>query len=68
MMKILIGHDGSQSAGAALVDLQRGGLPVEAEALIVSAAEPMSWLRANSSTDKRTIVTKKWGKHPVRFK
>ena len=41
MMKILIGHDGSQSAGAALIDLQRAGLPHEAEALIVSVADIM---------------------------
>src|ERR1041384_2882589 len=39
MMKILIGHDGSQSADAALFDLQRAGLPDEAEALIVSVAD-----------------------------
>jgi len=41
MMKILIGHDGSPSADAALVDLQRAGLPVEAEALVVSVADVM---------------------------
>ena len=41
MMKILIGHDGSQSADAALVDLRRGGLPDDAEALIVSVADVM---------------------------
>ena len=41
MMKILIGHDGSQSADAALVDLRRAGLPDEAEALIVSVADVM---------------------------
>jgi len=41
MMKILIGHDGSQSAEAALVDLQRAGLPQEAEALVVSVADTM---------------------------
>src|ERR1051325_393940 len=41
MMKILIGHDGSQSADAALVGLQRAGLPIEAEALIVSVADVM---------------------------
>jgi len=40
-MKILIGHDGSQSADAALVDLQRAGLPREAEVLIVSVADIM---------------------------
>lgn len=41
MMKILIGHDGSESASAALFDLQRAGLPDEAEALIVSVADVM---------------------------
>ena len=41
MMKILIGHDGSTGADAALVDLQRAGLPDEAEALIVSVADVM---------------------------
>jgi nucleotide-binding universal stress UspA family protein len=41
MMKILIGHDGSQSADAALFDLQRAGLPDEAEALVVSVADVM---------------------------
>jgi len=40
-MKLLIGYDGSQSADAALVDLQRAGLPDEAEALIVSVADVM---------------------------
>ena len=40
-MRILIGHDGSQSADAALVDLQRAGLPAEAEVLIVSVADVM---------------------------
>ncbi len=40
-MKILIGHDGSQSADAALFDLQRAGLPHDAEALIVSVADIM---------------------------
>ena len=41
MMKILIGYDGSESAAAALADLQRAGLPEEAEALIVSVADIM---------------------------
>ena len=39
MMKVLIGHDGSQSADAAMFDLQRAGLPDDAEALIVSVAD-----------------------------
>src|ERR1044072_4615832 len=41
MMKILIGHDGSQSADAALVDLQRAGLPDEVESLMVSVGDVM---------------------------
>ena len=41
MMKILVGYDGSDSADAALNDLQRAGLPDEAEALIVSVADVM---------------------------
>ena len=39
--KILIAYDGSESADAALYDLQRAGLPDEASALVVSVAE--SW-------------------------
>src|ERR1044072_297371 len=39
MMKVLIGYDGSQSADAALVDLQQGGLREEADARIVSVAD-----------------------------
>lgn len=38
-MKILIGYDGSNSADAALDDLQKAGLPDDAEALIVTVAE-----------------------------
>ena len=40
-MKILIGYDGSENADAALHDLQRAGLPDDAEALIVSVADVM---------------------------
>ena len=40
-MKILIGYDGSESADAALDDLQRAGLPDYAQALIVSVADVM---------------------------
>lgn len=35
-MKVLIGYDGSESADAALDDLQRAGLPSETEILIVA--------------------------------
>ena len=38
-MKILIAYDGSACADAALDDLQRAGLPQEAEAQIISVAE-----------------------------
>ena len=38
-MRVLIGYDGSESADAALADLQRAGLPRQGEALIVSVGE-----------------------------
>ena len=38
-MKILIGYDGSGCADAALDDLQRAGLPREAEAVVISVAD-----------------------------
>lgn len=38
-MKILIAYDGSDCAEAALDDLKRAGLPLEAEAQIISVAE-----------------------------
>lgn len=41
MMKILIGYDGLPGADAALDDLKRAGLPREAQALIVSVADPL---------------------------
>ena len=38
-MKILIGYDGSDCADAALEDLQRAGLPSEAEVVVLTAAD-----------------------------
>ena len=38
-MKILIGYDGSECADAALEDLQRAGLPAEAEVVVLTAAD-----------------------------
>jgi len=38
-MKILFGHDGSESADAALEDLRRAGLGTEAEVLVMSVAD-----------------------------
>lgn len=39
MMKILVAYDGSECADAALEDLKRAGLDVEAEALVMSVAD-----------------------------
>jgi nucleotide-binding universal stress UspA family protein len=39
VMKILIGHDGSDYADAALDDLKRAGLPERVEALVVTVGE-----------------------------
>jgi nucleotide-binding universal stress UspA family protein len=38
-MRILIGYDGSEHAGAALDDLKRAGLPRDSEVLVVSVAD-----------------------------
>jgi nucleotide-binding universal stress UspA family protein len=38
-MKLLVGYDGSSCADCALDDLQRAGLPREAEAVVLSVAE-----------------------------
>lgn len=46
MKKILIGHDGSPAADAALTDLRRAGLPARAEALVLSACPPFLPLEA----------------------
>ena len=40
-MRILIGHDGSEGADAAIDDLRKAGLPRDVEALIVSISEVM---------------------------
>src|ERR1700754_1585756 len=39
-MRVLIGHDGSSYADAAIEDLQRAGLPQRVEALVVTVGEP----------------------------
>jgi nucleotide-binding universal stress UspA family protein len=46
-MKILIGYDGSQSAGMALTDLTRAGLPRQVEAMVISVSE--EWIPAPAS-------------------
>jgi nucleotide-binding universal stress UspA family protein len=50
-MKILIGYDGTNGADAALDDLRRAGLPREAEALVLSAAEPRFLLSGPGSLE-----------------
>jgi nucleotide-binding universal stress UspA family protein len=40
-MRILIGHDGSPAAEAALSDLRHAGLPKRAEALVLAACPPI---------------------------
>lgn len=42
-MKILIAYDGSECADAALADLQRAGLPSQAEATVISIADVWLW-------------------------
>lgn len=39
-MRVLIGHDGSSYADAAIEDLKRAGLPQTVEALVVTVGEP----------------------------
>lgn len=46
MMKILIGHDGSAEAEAAIDDLRRAGLPARAEVSVLSACPPFLPLEA----------------------
>ena len=43
-MKVLIAYDGSSCAKAAIDDLQRAGLPADAQAMVVSVEE--EWLPA----------------------
>jgi nucleotide-binding universal stress UspA family protein len=38
-MRILIGYDGSDCAGAAVADLRRAGLPAQAEAVVLTAVD-----------------------------
>jgi nucleotide-binding universal stress UspA family protein len=53
-MKILIAYDGSSCADAALLDLQRAGLPVEVEALVISVADVWLWPGSNQEAAKST--------------
>jgi nucleotide-binding universal stress UspA family protein len=55
-VKILIGYDGTKGADLALADLRRAGLPREAEALVVSVAEPSFVLSAPGSLE--TIIAR----------
>src|SRR4051812_4240801 len=46
MLKILIGHDGSAAAEAAIDDLRKAGLPARAEVRVLSACPPFLPLEA----------------------
>lgn len=50
-MKILIGYDGSECADAALEDLQRAGLGMEVEALVMTVADVFVPPRINEEVD-----------------
>ena len=58
-MNILVGYDGSESADAALHDLQRAGLPHEAEALIVSVADVMMATSSNNEIFERALTSRR---------
>ncbi|HWB54687.1 MAG TPA: universal stress protein [Tepidisphaeraceae bacterium] len=55
-MKILIGHDGSPCADAALNDLRRAGLPEVAEAIVLSAANIWPYLRETTILESQDWV------------
>jgi hypothetical protein len=38
-LRVLVGHDGSSYADAAIVDLQRAGLPEPVEALVMTVGD-----------------------------
>lgn len=70
MMKVLIAYDGSECADNAIADMQRAGLPAEAEALVVSIEE--EWLPApplssyevvEEMTGAETVVARDHGLH-----
>jgi nucleotide-binding universal stress UspA family protein len=65
-MKILIAYDGSDCADAALDDLQRAGLPPEAEAQIISVAEV--WLPPPPPSSYEIVERAKEVKVPADFK
>ena len=51
-MRILIAYDGSSGADAALFDLQRAGLPQEAEALVISVADVWTFPPASDDSSE----------------
>jgi nucleotide-binding universal stress UspA family protein len=65
-MKILIAYDGSNCADAALDDLQRAGLPVTAEAQIISVAEV--WLPPPPPSSYEIVEEAKQVKVPADLK
>jgi nucleotide-binding universal stress UspA family protein len=65
-MKILIAYDGSDCADAALDDLQRAGLPADAEAKIISVAEV--WLPPPPPSSYEIVERANEVKVPADFK
>jgi len=59
-MKVLIAYDGSSGGDAALVDLQKAGLPSDVEAIVISVADvclwPTSTAEANSTIPEPASV------------
>ena len=53
-MKVLIAHDGSNCADAALEDLRRAGLPPEAEVVVFSVADV--WLPPPSTASEPSVA------------
>ena len=45
-MKLLISHDGTECADAAIDDLRRAGLPDSGEAMILSVAEVWAYTKS----------------------
>ena len=52
-MKILIGYDGSECADAALLDLQRAGLPTTGEAVVLTVADVFQPPPINEEIDNK---------------
>ena len=64
-MKLLIAYDGSDCADAALDDLQRAGLPQDAEAVVISVAEV--WLPPPPPSSYELVEAAREAQSPAAF-